>query len=238
MVSTDPDRRKAPATVGATGVVATVTVTASLEAPDSAAVTVATPPASEIDAGDRARVTTGSASSSASVRVSAAGAATPWPPVAVAETVTRLSGASTRFPFAVTVTWPALAVCPAAMVSVLAALRSKSAGTAPLAATAAAATVTVTPSLEGWERVAVTVATPPVSEIEACDSARVTTATGSSSAMVPAAVAVPRLAFTGALRARRTVSSGSWVASPVTVTSTLPAVSPGAKVSAPDASAR
>ena len=82
------------------------------------------------------------------------------------DTVTDLLAASTSLPFAVTVTRPALVVTPAARVRVVAVLRVKSPATAPVEATAAAATVTVTASLDGPERVAVTVETPPVSVID------------------------------------------------------------------------
>ena len=149
------------------GVVDTVTVTASLDATDSVAVTVATPPVSEIDADDRTSATLGNASSSVKVSVTSGGAATPLPPEAVPETVTDLSGASTAFPFAVTVTAPVLAVCPAAIVSVVALDSAKSAAAAFVPG--AAETVTVTASLDLTDSVAVTVDTPPVSEIDADD---------------------------------------------------------------------
>ena len=154
------------------GAAPTVTVTASLDAPDSAAVTVDTPLLSEIDAGDRTSITVGSVSSSVSVSVRLDGAATPLPPDAVPETVTCLFGESTAFPFAVTVTAPALAVSPAAIVSVFALDSVKSAGIAPVPA--AAPTVTVTASLDAPNSVAVTVETPLLSEIDIGDSANVT----------------------------------------------------------------
>ena len=59
----------------------------------------------------------GGSSSSVMVSVASAGFATPLAPLAVAETVTVLSGASLASSFAATVTTPALAVSPAATVS-------------------------------------------------------------------------------------------------------------------------
>ena len=174
------------------GVVDTVTVTASLDATDSVAVTVATPPVSEIDADDRTSATIGNASSSVSVSVTSGGAATPLPPEAVPETVTDLSGASSAFPLAVTVTAPVLAVCPAAIVSVSALDRLKSPATAPVPG--AAETVTVTASLDLTDSVAVTVDTPPVSEIDADDRTSATVGNASSSVSVngaPVTLPVP-----------------------------------------------
>ena len=60
---------------------------------------------------------------------------------------------------------------------------------------------------------------------------------GSSSAMVPVAVAVPRAAFTASESVTTTVSSASSRASPVTVTSMVPPLAPGGMVSVPAASA-
>ena len=157
-------RVKSPATAGETAAAATVTVTASLDGPDRVAVTVETPFVSEIEVGVRTSATVGRVSSSVRVRVASGGSATPLPPADAPDTVTDLFGESTALPFAVTVTVPALVVAPAAMVSFVAALRVKSSTTAP--APADAATVTVTASLDGPERVAVTVEIPFVSEIE------------------------------------------------------------------------
>ena len=151
---------KSPDTAGAT-----VTVTASPDAFDSVAVTVETPPVSVIELGVSTSDTLGWSSSSR-VRVAFGGFATPLPPAAVPETVTDLFGDSTSFPFAVTVTVPVLAVAPAAMVRVVVPERVKSPDTAPVEATAAAATVTVTALLDTPDNRAVTVATPPVSVIE------------------------------------------------------------------------
>ena len=62
----------------------------------------------------------GAPSSSRMARVASGGSAAPGLPDAVAETVTPLSAESTALGFAVTVTVPALVVCPAATVSVFA----------------------------------------------------------------------------------------------------------------------
>ena len=217
------ERSKSAATAPVPAAAPTVTVTASLEAPDSVAVTVATPPVSEIDEDDSASVTVGSVSSSASVRVTFDGAATPLPPSTAPETVTDLSGESTSLPLAVTVTAPELAVLPAAIVSVLAAERSKSAAAAPVPA--AAPTVTVTASLDLPDSVAVTVVSPPVSEIEDDDSASVTVGNVSSSVSV-------RVTFDGAstllppAATPETVTdlSPEWTSLPFAVTVTVPAL--------------
>ena len=113
----------------------------------SVAVTVETPPFSEIDDADSDSVTPGAASSSAIVSVAFDGAAAPPPPDTVPETVTDLSGSSSPLSTAAIVTAPALVVSPAAIVSVVALDRLKSAATAPVPA--AAPTVTVTASLDG-----------------------------------------------------------------------------------------
>ena len=76
------------------------------------------------------RASCGVPSSSVTVRVAAAGSATPLPPEAAPVTVTFLSGESAALATAVIVTRPVLAVTPAAMVSVAAALRLKSAARA------------------------------------------------------------------------------------------------------------
>ena len=112
------------------------------------------------------------------VSVASDGAAAPSPPATVAETVTDLSGASVALSTAATVTVPVLVVEPIAMVSVFALDRPKSPDTA--GDTAAADTVTVVASLAALSSVAVTVATPPFSEIDAGDSASDTTGLSSS----------------------------------------------------------
>ena len=112
---------KFAATAPAPGAAATVTVVAAPEARFSRAVTVVTfeAPLSSMPADDSSSVTSGGPSSSRMVRVLAAGFATPRPPVALPETVTRMLGSSAVLSTAVTVTRPVLAVAPAAMVSVL-----------------------------------------------------------------------------------------------------------------------
>ena len=186
------DRLKSPAAAVAP-VAATVTVTPSLDARFSVAVTVAAfdGPLSAIDTDDNASVTIGKASSSSSVNVTLDGAATPLPPETVPETVTDLSGESTEFPFAVTVTAPELVVSPAAIVNSAPLNSVKSAATAP--APAATPTVTVTASLDAAESVAVTVDTPPVSEIDDGDTTSAAVGSASLSALTPVTVALPRL---------------------------------------------
>ena len=226
------ERVKSAATAPVPAAAPTVTVNASLDLPDSAAVTVATPPVSEIDDDDNASVRTGKVSSSLSVRVRFDGAATSLPPVTVPETVTDLSGESTSLPLAVIVTSPLLAVAPAAMVRVFAAERPKSAATAP--APAAAPTVTVTASLDLPDSAAVTDATPPVSEIEDGDNDSATVGNVSSSVSVRVsddgtATSLPPVT------APETVTDlfPEWTSLPlaVTVTSPLLAVAPAAMVS-------
>ena len=173
---------KSPTTAPAPAAAATVTVTASLDGPESVAVTVETPPVSVIDEAESASATVGKASSSSKVNVTFGGFATLLPPAAVPETVTDLFGESTSLPFAVTVTTPALVVDPATKVSVAAVLKVKSAATAP--APAAAATVTVTASLDGPDKVAVTVETPPVSVTDEDDNTSATVGNVSSSVRV------------------------------------------------------
>ena len=123
-----------------------------------------------------ASVTPGASSSSSMVSVTLAGATTPLSPLTVAVTVTDLSGASTVLSFAVTVTMPVLAVCPDATVSVFALDSVK-----PFPE---AATVSVTASLDARFKRAVTVATPPDSEIDEGDSANVAVGVASSSVSV------------------------------------------------------
>ena len=176
------DNVKSPETAPVPAAAPTVTVTASLEAPESVAVTVDTPLLSETDDGDSTSATVGNVSSSVSVNVASDGAATLLPPETVPETVTDLSGESTVFPFAVTVTVPVLVVSPGAIVNLSALDNVKSPETAP--APAAAATVTVTAALDDPESVAVTVDTPLLSETDDGDSTRVTVGNASSSVIV------------------------------------------------------
>ena len=95
--------------------------------------------------------------------------------LAAARTVTRLSGASTGLSTPVTVTAPALVVSPAAKVRIAAAERVKSPAT--VGGDGAADTVSVDAETASLSRVAVTVATPPFSEID--DGARASAAFGS-----------------------------------------------------------
>ena len=172
---------KSPATAGDTAVAATVTVTATADCRSSVAVTVATPPFSPIELDDRTSAVCG-ASSSVMVSVAAGGFATPLPPDDVPETVTDLLPEATTLPLARIVTAPVLVVAPAAMVSVVTVLRSKSAATAPVPA--AAATVTVAAALDGPDKVAVTVEMPPSSEIDAGSRTKATVGSVSSSVRV------------------------------------------------------
>ena len=174
---------KSPATAGATGAADTVKVVASVVGCDRRAVTVLTSPLSRTEAGVSTRVAVAVASSSVRVRVASAGFATPWPPAAVAETVTDLSAASTALSLPRTVTVPALVVDPAAIVSVVP-VCVKSPATAPVEATAAVATVTVTGWLDGPDKVTVTVATPPFSETEVGARAKLAVGNVSSSLRV------------------------------------------------------
>ena len=119
-------RLKSSSTAPVDAVGDTAIVTALAKGWLRVAVTVATPPDSEIDAGARANAELGRESSSRMVRVRSVGAATrPYPPATAPLTLTRLSGESMASSVAVIVTTPALAHRPAAMVSVRAALRLK-----------------------------------------------------------------------------------------------------------------
>ena len=139
---------------------------------------VETPLASEIDAGDSDSATVGAASSSVIVRVTSDGADAILPPVAVPDTVTRLSGASVVSFTDVIVTVPVLVVTLAAIVSVVAVDSVKSPATA--GDTASAETVIVVASVAGRSSVAVIVETPPSSEIDVGDKTNITCATSSS----------------------------------------------------------
>ena len=68
-LSVPPDSAKSPATAGASGAAATVTVNGSVDAADSVAVTLPTPPSSPIESGLSTSVTSGTASSSSIVTV-------------------------------------------------------------------------------------------------------------------------------------------------------------------------
>ena len=171
------DRLKSPATAGLTALADTVTVTAALDACDSAAVTVLDPPLSDIEDGLSDSDTVGTPSSSVMVSVWFEGPVT-VAPLAEPETVTVLFAASTELPTAVIVTVPVLAVLPAAIVSVVFVDSVKSPATAGL--TALAETVTVTAALAAVDSVAVTVLTPALSEIEDGVSTSVTIGASSS----------------------------------------------------------
>ena len=166
---------------GLTALADTVTVTAALDACDSAAVTVLVPPFSDTEAELSSSVTVGVLSSSVMVSVLLAGFDT-LPPLVTPDTVTVLFGASTLLLFAVIVTVPVLAVLPAAIVRSLLFVIVKSLLVAGL--TALAETVTVTAALDACDSAAVTVLDPPLSDIEAELSSRVTVGTPSSSVMV------------------------------------------------------
>ena len=154
----------------------TVTVVAALEGCERVALTDVVPPASSMVESATASATVGAASSSVTVSVSAVGSATPLVPDTVAETVTVLFGASVVSSVAATVTAPLLAVEPAPMISVFAVDSVKP--------SPAAATVNVTAALDAPESVAVTVATPPASEMDEGDKARVAVGVPSSSVRV------------------------------------------------------
>ena len=159
---------------------ATVTVVADDDGCDNDAVTRVSPPFSEIDDGFSVNAAPGGASSSGIVSVTFDGAATPLPPAAVADTVTDLFGASVSLFTAVIVTTPTLVVSPAAMVSFV-----------PVCVKSVpdpgdAETVTVTASLDAPDSVAVTVDTPPFSEIDEDDNASETVGRLSSSVVVTA----------------------------------------------------
>ena len=181
----------------------------------------------------------GAPSSSVIVSVTDDGCVIPCEFVAEPDTVTLLSASSRVLSTAVTVTVPLLLVLPAAMVSVvlLFSLKSPFAVFAP----AAAETVTVVCWLDARSRLAVTVAelVAPLSAIELRDSARVTVGVASSSVIVPVPLpaVADTVAFAAPLRATTTVSFGSSVVSPRTVTVTVLLVSPAANVSVPPLSA-
>ena len=142
-----------------------------------------------------------------------------------------MSGASTLLFTAVMVTVPVLVVAPAAIVSVVFVDRLKSLLVAGL--TALADTVTVTAALEAPDSAAVTVLSPPFSEIEAGLSASVTVGVASSSVMVicvpvtlnPEAVVVPLMLSVSPVPS----SIVSWVGS--MLNSAVPLVAPAAMVS-------
>ena len=149
-------------------------VVAEIDRRDSVAEIVETPRFSEIDNGDAANVAVGAASSSLSVNVTADDKRPPLPPCTVADTVTRLSGASVISFTAVIVTVPVLVVAPAAMVSVFAFDSVKALATT--GDTGTAETVIVVAALDGCASVALTVETSPFSEMDEGISVNVTIA--------------------------------------------------------------
>ena len=165
------DSVKSRAVAPVPGAACTVTVTGALEAPDRVAVTVATPPVSEIDEGDSARASIGVPSSSISVRVVGSGGR--MSPATLPEIVTCALGASALSSVAVMVTVPVLAVAPSAKANAVVPESVKS-----VPAPGLAATVTVAAPEAGLSSVAVTVATPPFSGIDEDD--RVSVAFGSA----------------------------------------------------------
>ena len=166
-------------------VAVTVIVVTALDARESVAVTVVTPPSSEIDEDDRTKDTVGVPSSSVIVSVALDGSATPRPPLAEPDTVTLLFGSSLLLFTAVIVTVPLLVVDPAAIVSVVALDSVKSPATACVLAVAD--TVIVVAALDTPLNFAVTVVTPPSSEIDVGDRIRDTVGAPSSSVSVSVA---------------------------------------------------
>ena len=178
-------RVKSLVVAGAVGVTVTVTVDWLDEAADRVPVTVVEPPFSPMLVEPSDSVTLGVPSSSVMVRVWLAGAVTACELEAVADTVTDLSAVSLLLSTAVIVTVPVLVVAPAAIVSVLFALRVKSAATA--GDTGAADTVRVVAALEARLSVAVTVLTPAFSPMAAGLSTSVAVGVSSSSFTVTVA---------------------------------------------------
>ena len=232
IVSVVPVRAKSVSTAGETGATDTVTVTDSLDGRSSDAVTVLLPPFSPIDLGSSFSVTVGRSSSSVIVSLCAAGASTPFPPLADAVTSTVLSGASTSLFSAEIVTASMLSKCSARIVSSRFTLRRKSFATA--GSTAVADTVTITSALDRPSSDAVTVLTPPFSEIDVGSSAKVSVGVSSSSVILSVRgagaaaplppVTVPPITtlFSGASRS---------LSSAVTFTSPVLSVSPASIVS-------
>ena len=177
---------KSPFAAFVPAVADTVIVVAALDVPLNFAVTVVTPPSSEIDAGDRTKDTVGVPSSSVIVSVSSEGSDTPRPPLAEPETVTLLFGSSLLLFVAVIVTVPVLVVDPVAIVSVVVLDSVKSPATAFVPAVAD--TVIVVAALDVPLNFAVTVVTPPSSEIDVGDKVRDTVGAPSSSVIVSVAL--------------------------------------------------
>ena len=106
----------------------------------------------------------------------------PWALFAVADTVTVFSSAWSLLSSAVIVTVPVLVVVVAAMISVSAPDSVKSLAVA--GDTGVAETVIVVTALDGCDRVALTVETPPFSEMDEGISTNVTVGASSSSVVV------------------------------------------------------
>ena len=101
--------------------------------------------------------------------------------MAIADTVTCLSGAWVPLSTEVSVAKSVVSICSADIANTVPA-RAKSSSTAGL--TGVAETVTVVCSLDGWLSVAVTVASPPSSPIKSSDRMSFTVGGSSSSSMV------------------------------------------------------
>ena len=158
-------------------------VTSSTGSVASTTVNVAVPLLSSVVVSSVADTFTPAVSSSVMVRLTSAGALTPRAFSAVADTVTCLSSASTALSIAAIVTVPVLTVSHAAMVRTVFSLKVKSEVVA--GDTGSAETVTVVSSLDAGSSDAVTVADPPLSDIDALfESASVTTGVASSSVLV------------------------------------------------------
>ncbi len=143
-------------------------------------VTVTVPPSSAMVVASTSSASAAAVSSSRIVSVASAGAVTPSSDTAP-ETVTDLSGASTSLSTAVIVTPPVLSVAPDAKLSVApASVKSLD----DPGSTARAETVTVNASADAGATLAVTLAMPPSSPIEAGASSSVTSGAASSSVIV------------------------------------------------------
>ena len=172
--------------------------------------------------------TSGGASSSRMFSTTAGGSAMPLPPVAFAEMVMAASSASRSLSTAITVTVSVLAVSPAAMFKV----RLTPRATGPLGADTTSLTASVDAELK---RAPTTLRLlPPLSSMTVGVSVRVAFGKGSSSLMVPIAVAAPvvvsRVALTGVPSATVTFSLGSLIVSSLTRTTMSALVSPAATV--------
>ena len=180
MVSVKPftgAKSVAAAVPGAT--VMAISVSTVRAAPSSSAITVTVREApSWTSEGDTERVTVVDGNSlSVMVSVRSGGSSTPRSFSVVADTVTRLLGASTSLSTASIVTDPVLSVAPMGIVSVVPICR-KSPATA--GATGVAVTVIVVAAVDGLSSVAVTVVDPPSSRIDSGVSTRVAFGSGST----------------------------------------------------------